>query len=66
MKGLEATENPLIDVYLKERQGWDVFYDLLERMEAGLKRGDEAALSLSRKARELVNDCLVPTGRQPP
>ena len=66
MKGLEATENPLIDVYLKERQGWDVFYDLLERMEVGLNRGDEAALSLSRKARELVNDCLVPTGLQPP
>jgi len=43
-----------------------MFYDVLDCIEAGLERGDEAAASLRQKARGLVNDCLIETDRQTP
>ncbi|MFO7599192.1 MAG: hypothetical protein R6X27_05210 [Candidatus Desulfacyla sp.] len=66
MRDLEAPQNPLMETFLEEKRGWNLFYDVLDCIEAGLERGDGAAALLRQKARGLVNDCLVQTGRQTP
>jgi hypothetical protein len=45
--------------YIKERFGWNLYYDVLEAVEDGLKNRDPFALELSRKAGDLVRRCLI-------
>jgi len=45
--------------YDRERLGWNLYYDVLEAVEDGLKNGDPFALALRRKARDLVRRCLI-------
>ena len=56
---LDKTPNPLIARYREEKRGWDLFYDVLDRIEEGKGRGDAFAVSLGQKARELVKRCRV-------
>ena len=63
IRDLGNTPNPLSVRYREEKEGWDIFYDVLDRIEEGLAKGDDFAMELRRKARELVNDCLIPAGR---
>ena len=42
-----------------ERQGWQLFYDLIERIEKGVKEGDELALKLRQASLQLAGDCRV-------
>ncbi|MBW1782489.1 MAG: hypothetical protein JRL30_17320 [Deltaproteobacteria bacterium] len=58
----ETTPNPLGAQYQEEKRGWDIFYDILDRLEEGLATGDDFAMSLRRKARELVKECRVEVG----
>ena len=62
IKDLSSTPNPLSERYQEEKEGWDIFYDVLDGIEEGLSRGDDFAMELRRKARELVSDCLVQVG----
>jgi len=66
IRDLEAPQHPLMETFLEETCGWNLFYDVLDCIEAALERGDGAAALLRQKARGLVNDCLVKTGRQTP
>ena len=59
IRELSKSPDPLSERYQKEKEGWDIFYDVLDRIEEGLSRGDDFAMELRRKARELVSDCLV-------
>ena len=56
---LNRTPNPLIEKYRQEKEGWDLFYDLLDHLEEALERGDAFALNLRDRAGELVEDCRV-------
>jgi hypothetical protein len=54
IKELSETSNPLHERFRKEKKAWNIFYDLLDKVEAGLKRRDPFALDLERKAKELI------------
>lgn len=54
---LSEEPNPLIKKFGREKEGWDLFYDLLERLEEALAEGDAFALDLREHARNLVKDC---------
>jgi len=60
IRDLDSTPNSLSAKYRDEKEGWDIFYDVLDRIEEGLAKGDDFAMELRRKARELVNGCLIP------
>ena len=59
IRELSKSRDPLSERYQEEKEGWDIFYDVLDRIEEGLSRGDDFAMELRLKARELVSDCLV-------
>jgi len=56
---LSEEPNPLIEKYALEKEGWDLFYDLLDHLEEALADGDGFALGLRERALELVKDCRV-------
>jgi hypothetical protein len=56
---LTADANPLIDQFNKEKLGWDLFYNVLDSTEAGLKEGDPFALELRKKARTIIDNCRI-------
>ena len=59
MGELEEEPNPLIKKYALEKEGWDLFYDILDRLEEALAEGDAFALDLRERARKLMKGCLV-------
>ncbi len=56
-----ADRDGLRDAIARERRGWNLFYDALDALEAGIARGDPAALALRRRGREIVAGCRVET-----
>jgi hypothetical protein len=57
----EFTKTPglLRERYQREKQAWDIFYDLLDKVEKGLKEGDAFVFELREKARRLIKDCEI-------
>ncbi|MEF9425849.1 MAG: hypothetical protein L0956_01240 [Candidatus Mariimomonas ferrooxydans] len=51
--------NPLVEQFQKEKQGWDLFYDILDTVEEKLKKGDAFASELQKKARNMVKKCKI-------
>jgi hypothetical protein len=49
----------LVERYQREKQGWDIYYDILDYLEKGLQEADAFALELQKKARILVEDCRI-------
>lgn len=43
----------------REREGWELFYDVLDALEAALERGDEGAQRLAAAARAIVADAAI-------
>ncbi|NVM25647.1 MAG: hypothetical protein HWN70_06980 [Desulfobacterales bacterium] len=56
---LAREPNPLIGQVQKEREGWNLFYDILDMAEKGITGGDSVALDLQGKARSLLEACKV-------
>lgn len=56
---LQADRSGLAARLDMERQGWQLFYDLIERIEKGVKQGDELALKLRQASLQLAADCRV-------
>lgn len=56
---LDKEPNPLIKQYQKEKEGWNLYYDILDRIEEELKTDDSFALELKKKAVNLVKDCKM-------
>ena len=50
--------------YEKERLGWNLYYDTLSALEYALKRKDKFALTLQKKALDVINNCLVRFGTE--
>ncbi|HSG06533.1 MAG TPA: hypothetical protein VLB09_09055, partial [Nitrospiria bacterium] len=53
--------NPLVEVYRREKEGWNLFYDLLDLIERDLKEDKPFALELKEKAGVIVKGCLIRT-----
>ena len=59
IRELGRTPNPLIEKYRQEKEGWDLFYDILDHLEAALAKDDAFALNLRERARKLAKGCRV-------
>ncbi len=59
IQNLVKEPNPLIEKYQREKQGWDIYYDILNDVENGLQKGDTFALKLQKKAKILIDDCKI-------
>lgn len=56
---LERNREQLRKQYERERAGWNLYYDTLEMIESSLRNGDDFALSLRQKFREIIKDCEI-------
>ncbi len=59
IRHLDAVTNPVIADYRREQRGWDIFYDVLDAIEKGLRANDRFSLDLRRKAEVLAADCRL-------
>lgn len=59
IKKLNREPNPLIEQYRREREGWDVYYDILDAFEEHIGKGNQFALDLKKKAASLVSKCRI-------
>ncbi len=57
--------DPLTGQFRKEKQAWDMFYDILDRVETGIRRSDPFALELRERAKDLINDCKISFDSRP-
>jgi len=57
IKELGRTPDPLKERCLAEKKAWNIYYDILDRIEDGLKERDPFALDMKEKARRLIKDC---------
>jgi hypothetical protein len=53
---LNRGPNPLIEQYRKEKEGWDVFYDILDIVEKKINDDDPFALGLREKALSIMEE----------
>ncbi|UCG38438.1 MAG: hypothetical protein JSV00_09710 [bacterium] len=44
----------------REREGWDLFYDILDELETGMASGEPAALELAERTRRLSRAWKIP------
>lgn len=51
--------NPLIELFKKEKEGWDLYYNILEIAEDQLRKNDAFALILQKKAKSLIKACQI-------
>ncbi|MEE9584611.1 MAG: hypothetical protein V3W51_03940, partial [Candidatus Brocadiales bacterium] len=47
--------------YEREKTAWDLYYDILDRVEAGIKSSDPFALDLREKAQRLIDGTRITT-----
>ena len=59
IRRLTENPDPLIDLFRKEKKGWHLFYEILDRAEEGIKNSDHFALDLKEKANDLIRDCKI-------
>ena len=62
---LSGDPNPLIERYHQEKETWNLFFDVLDDIEQGLKTGEAFALDLQGKAKTLAADCMIRIGSSP-
>ncbi len=56
---LTKTPGHLTEKFQKEKNGWNLFYDILDSAENGLKNNDKFAVDLQKKAQRLLKNCKV-------
>ncbi len=56
---LTGEQNPLIEQFSREKEGWNIYYDILEELENKMNESDPFALELQQKAEGLVQGCLL-------
>jgi len=54
--------NGLKERYERERKAWDLYYDILDKIENALRKGDPFAIELKKRAKIIVNNASVITG----
>jgi len=50
---------PLSAEYWREKEGWDLYYDALDKLEKALDKDDPIAVELRERAREIINECRL-------
>lgn len=55
------SSNALAERYLREKQGWHLYYDVLDRLEEALRDDDSFAHEMKEKSLQLMNDCRIQT-----
>lgn len=56
---VEVEPGPLVEKYSREREGWNLYYDVLDHIETGIRNSDDFALKLQERARSLLQDCKM-------
>ncbi|GBD97756.1 MAG TPA: hypothetical protein ENG83_12965 [Nitrospirae bacterium] len=59
IRKLTKEPNPLIEQFRKEKQAWNIYYEVLASVETEIKRSDAFALELQEKAKSLVETCKI-------
>ncbi len=59
LRNLQSGKMNIPRLYERERRGWELYYDILDVLEEKLASGDEFALTLREKAREIIGDCRL-------
>jgi hypothetical protein len=65
IKSLSNRPDSLKKRYLAEKKAWDLYYDILEGIENGLREGDPFALDMIEKAKNLIKECEVDLRNNP-
>lgn len=55
----QGSPSPLKAQFEKERSGWDLFYDILDTLEARIQEKDPIALDLRNRAVAILNTCAL-------
>ena len=63
LKEWNRTPHLLAERVRREKQAWDLFYDLMDRLETEIANGDAFAMGLRKKAAAVMKDCFVEVGR---
>ncbi len=64
-KASEKDRRGLKGCYEREKAAWHIYYDIIDRFEDALKKGDPFAMELKDKANSLVDSIRVVTGNNP-
>ncbi|MCD6298610.1 MAG: hypothetical protein J7M30_15805 [Deltaproteobacteria bacterium] len=59
IKELGEKPDSLNEIYVAERKAWNTYYDILDRIEEGLKEKDPFTLDMNEKAGRLLKDCEI-------
>ncbi len=62
LREFSSDANPLKEHVARERQGWDLYYDVLDAIENELYEKDDLALALKKKTLSIIEDCRIKTG----
>lgn len=60
---LTSQPDPLQEQFHKEKNGWKIFYDILENAEGGIRKADPFAAAMQEKAKKLVDRCRIDFNR---
>jgi len=65
---MQFTKEPsgLQKIYEEEKRGWNYYYDILNRLEEGLLNREPYAMELRNRAKAIVSDAALLTGRRGP
>jgi len=59
IQAMTVDPNPLIEQFKKEKQGWSLFYDILDRAEEKMQTGDPFFSELKNKAASIIENCRI-------
>ncbi len=59
---LHGQPDTLVDQYRQERSSWNLFYDVLDKLEEDLKKNEPFAVDLRRRAVACVDECRLDLG----
>ena len=48
-----------------ERSGWELYYDLLDGLEQGLERKEDALMALAATGRSILESCRINNPAEP-
>jgi hypothetical protein len=58
---LDFIQNEISEQYRREKKGWELYFDVLEKCKAALNKQDKFALKLRKTARQIVSMCHIQT-----
>lgn len=56
---LNQDPNPFVELYKREKSGWDIFYDILDKAESNIISNDTFASELKNKASSIIESCKI-------